>query len=363
MWKPIIVSLILCCAVACKDKGKDQPAAQPETTQEAKPEVKTEEQLAAEKAAEEKRARIEKNTKTRQADEEAAKKELERWTDELHAQAKALTEKKYRGAKQALQAIVASPHRTPGHAERDAHRHPVETLTFLGIQPGMTVVETGAGRGWYTEILAPLLARQGQLVVLSRDPEGPMDVGGTLYALRLQDFLAKSPELYGKVKKQIIDPPATLSMGEPGSADMVLAFREMHNWQRSGHIDAWLKATHEVLKPGGVFGVVQHRAKADANAEDSVDKGYLPEKWVIEKVEAAGFELADRSEINANPKDTKDYEEGVWTLPPALRLGDQDREKYQAIGESDRMTLKFVKVEAKADAKADNKSGGGAAGQ
>jgi predicted methyltransferase len=351
MMKLSIAAAILCCAFACKAKTETEPSPQPEVVQpEVKPE-KTPEQLAQEKEAEEKRERAEKNTKTRQEDEEAARKELERWTDELRAKAKALVEAKHRNTKAALKAILASPHRTPGHAERDAHRHPLETLTFLGIEPGMTVLEAGAGRGWYSEILAPLLAQKGQFIIVSRDPEGPIDVSGTLYALRVKDFLSKSPELFGKVKTVIVDPPAKVTLGEPGSADMVLAFREMHGWQGRGELEAWLKAIHEVLKPGGTFGVVQHRAKPEATLEELEGKGYLPEQWVIEQVEAAGFKLAAKSEINANPKDTKDYEDGVWTLPPALRLGDKDREKYQAIGESDRMTLKFVKVEAAPAAK------------
>jgi predicted methyltransferase len=349
MMKLSIASLILCFALACKGKAEPEPTPQPEVVQpEAKPE-KTEEELAQEKEAEEKRARTERNIKTRQADEEAAKKELERWTDELRAKTKALVEAKHRNTKAALQAILASPHRTPGHPERDAHRHPLETLTFLGIEPGMTVLEVGAGRGWYSEILAPFLAQKGQLVIVTRDPEGPMDVSGTIYGLRVKDMLSKSPELFGKTKTVFVAPPDELSLGEPGSADLVLAFREVHGWQGSGHLEAWLRAIHEVLKPGGTFGVVQHRAKPEATIDELSGKGYLPEQWVIEQVEAAGFKLAARSEVNANPRDTKDYEDGVWTLPPAYRKGDEDREKYQAIGESDRMTLKFVKVEQAAE--------------
>jgi predicted methyltransferase len=121
---------------------------------------------------------------------------------------------------------------------------------------------------------------------------------------------------------------------------------------QQGKMNEWLAEIQKALKPNGVLGIEQHRAKADANPEESAKKGYLPEKWVIEKVEAAGFKLAGKSEVNANAKDTKDYEGGVWNLPPSYRLGDKDREKYAAIGESDRMTLKFTKV-AKAAPKGD----------
>src|SRR5690606_9357069 len=191
------------------------------------------------------------------------------------------------------------------------------------------------------------------------DPDGPTDRMVTVYGKRLQLFLQKSPELYGNVQQVAIDPPDKLELGEPGSADMAVAIREMHGWQRRGHMDAYLAAIHAVLKDGGVFGVVQHRAKPDAGAEESAEKGYLPEQWLIDKVESAGFKLAEKSEVNANPKDTKDYEKGVWTLPPNFREGDVDREKYAAIGESDRMTLKFVKVARPAG----SAGGEGAAGE
>ncbi len=168
----------------------------------------------------------------------------------------------------------------------------------------------------------------------------------TVYGMRLGLFLAKSPELYGDVQVVAIDPPNRLDLGVEGTADAVLAIREMHNWYRSGAMDAYLAAVHTALKDGGVLGVVQHRAAAGSSPDDSAKSGYLPEAWLVETVEAAGFKLAGKSEINANPKDTKDYESGVWTLPPNYALGETDKDKYTAIGESDRMTLKFVKVPA-----------------
>jgi predicted methyltransferase len=165
----------------------------------------------------------------------------------------------------------------------------------------------------------------------------------TVYGSRQKAWLGKSDDLFGKVTPFQITEPEKLALGAPGSADLVLAIREMHNWQRRGQLEGYLGAIATVLAPGGTFGVVQHRAPADAKAEESAEKGYLPEAWVIAKVEAAGLKLAEKSEINANAKDTKDYEKGVWTLPPNFREGDTDKPKYEAIGESDRMTLRFTK--------------------
>jgi predicted methyltransferase len=226
---------------------------------------------------------------------------------------------------------------------RDAARHPVETLTFFGITPEMTVVEVGAGGGYYSELLAPLLANKGTYVVAGPDPKGPADKMSTVYGRRLDLMLAKSPELFGKAQRVVIAMPE-IKLGEDGKADVVIAMREMHNWQRRGEIDAYLKAIHAALKPGGTFGVEQHRANPGTKGEDTAESGYLAQAWVIEKVKSAGFELVEASEINANPKDTKDYPKGVWTLPPNFREGDKDKAKYEAIGESDRMTLRFKKV-------------------
>lgn len=271
-------------------------------------------------------------------------KETARWTVDLHKSAGALAQKKYANPKAALTAIVKSNHRVPGHSDRDQYRHPVETLTFFGIKQNMTVVEMGSGEGWYTELLGPFLEKSGHLVVVSPDPNGPADSGRTLYGKRVQATLAKAPEIFSKTTVAIVTPPDQLSLGADGSADMVIAAREMHNWHRRGMLAAYLKAMHDVLKTGGVLAVEQHRAKADANPDESAQKGYLPEEWLIAQAQAAGFKLAAKAEINANPKDTKDYEQGVWTLPPNYALGETDKDKYKAIGESDRMTLRFVKV-------------------
>lgn len=274
----------------------------------------------------------------------AAKAETEkaRWTPELEAKAVALRDKEWKDTKEALTAILASEHRTPKHAERDAARHPLETLTFFGVTPASTVVELGAGGGWYTELLAPLLGAKGKLIVAGADANGPMDKMSTAYGKSLDAFLAKS-KLFEKVTRVATKaPPFELAPG--GSVDAVIAIREMHNWQRRKELEGFLAAIHGALKDGGTFGLVAHRAKDGTKGEDTAESGYLAEAWVIEKVEAAGFKLAEKSEVNANPKDTKDYPKGVWTLPPNFAEKETDKAKYEAIGESDRMTLKFTKV-------------------
>lgn len=277
--------------------------------------------------------------------QEARAKEISaRWTPELRAQVKALVDTEYPSPEAALQAILASPHRAPGNAERDRYRHPLETLTFFGIRQDMQVFEYAQGGGWYTEILAPLLARKGTLWLTgydaaSTDPRQRFGVRST------ELFLGAPGNLYEQVKtvtqKDLDGPPV---LGEPDSLDMVLVIRMMHNVHRFGMWDSLMPAVHSALKPGGVLGVVQHRADAGADPDESAKQGYLPEAWLVERIEGYGFRLEASSEVNANPKDTKDYEKGVWTLPPTYELGEQDRARYEAIGESDRSTLKFVKV-------------------
>ena len=328
---------------ACKKAEDKKPTPEAPKTADATGADKEAADKAA-KEAEAKRLEAEKAAK-RLAEEEAEIAELKkRWTPELEKQAAALVAKTFPNTKAALTAIVASDHRVPANRPRDAHRHPVETLTFFGIDPKMTVIELGAGEGWYTEIIAPLLAREGKFVAVSFDPDGPADSMRTVYGKRLAMFLALSPATFGKVQAVAIDPPTKMDLGPPGSADLVLALREMHNWQRRDQVDAYLAAVHAVLKPGGSFGVEQHRAAAGSDVAKTAEKGYLPEEWVIQRVTAAGFELAEKSEINANPKDPKDHEKGVWMLPPNLRdVPEADKAKFAAIGESDRMTLRFVK--------------------
>jgi predicted methyltransferase len=286
---------------------------------------------------------LEKDRAKMKADQEAEKA---RWTPELKAEAKALTEKTFPTGKAAIQAAASSKTRKPANAERDKFRHPAETLDFFGLKPTMTVLDYGPGDGWYTELLAPALAKKGKYLGTNGDPNGPPTERSTYYAERFKGFLETSPELYGKVETVTIDGKAP-NVGHEGAVDMVIVMRGLHGMVNANKLDEWLATFHSSLKPNGILGIEEHRALPDANPQESAKKGYLPEKFVIEKIEAAGFKLAGKSEINANAKDTKDYADGVWTLPPSYRLGDKDHDKYAAIGESDRMTLKFVKVVAK----------------
>lgn len=249
------------------------------------------------------------------------------------------------GAAQAddgLKAAIASKDRTPANVTRDAARHPYETLTFFGIKPNMTVVELSPGGGWYTEILAPYLRDKGTLIAAGESPMSSNDYSKRS-AANLTKKLESNPAMFGKVQRGLFEPPREYKIAAPGSADMVVTFRNIHNWTGAGDdkVKEIFKNIHAVLKPGGVFGVVDHRAPASRPADPK--SGYLHEAAVIKMIEAAGFKLAAKSEINANPKDTADYNHGVWSLPPVLANKDVDREKYLAIGESDRMTLKFIK--------------------
>jgi predicted methyltransferase len=242
-----------------------------------------------------------------------------------------------------LQVAVASSDRPANEVARDKWRHPVETLEFFGLRDNMTVVELWPGGGWYTAILAPVLAEKGKLVVTNLDPNGPADDHSTQMAKQYAARLASKPNDFARVDVRVIHPPADVTLGPDGSADAVLTFRNVHNWVGDGIADKVFAAAFRVLKPGGVLGVEEHRAGADADPTKASDTGYVPEAFVIDLAQKAGFRLDGRSEINANPNDTKNWPKGVWTLPPVLRLGDQDRAKYEAIGESDRMTLRFRK--------------------
>jgi predicted methyltransferase len=239
-------------------------------------------------------------------------------------------------------AASIGPFRSPEHIARNAYRHPVETLAFFGLEDDMTVIEALPGELWYTEILAPVLRDNGKLIAASFDLSAPgiVDYQKNAHALLL-DRIAREPGVFGKVGIATLSPPDGIDLGPAGSADMVLTFRSTHGWINGGVADQIYKAFFDVLKPGGVLGIEQHRAGPKTNRE--AFSGYVPEETVIAIAEKAGFVLEARSEINANPKDSADHSAGVWTLPPSLRLGEQDREKYLAIGESDRMTLRFRK--------------------
>lgn len=243
--------------------------------------------------------------------------------------------------RQRLQAIVDGEHRSEADRARDVHRHPVETLLFFGLTPDATVIEITPGGGWYTDILAPFLHPNGNYIGAIWDDTLPNQP--EYYArlnARLAGKILDATDVYGQPALPSFDPAAP-AFGEPGTADVVLTFRNAHNWIGNGTADAYFSAFFDVLKPGGVLGVTDHRAKGDEPTDGK--SGYVTEQQIIDIATAAGFRLADRSEINANPNDTADHPRGVWTLPPSFALGDEDREKYAAIGESDRMTLKFVK--------------------
>jgi predicted methyltransferase len=214
------------------------------------------------------------------------------------------------------------------------------------VRPDMRVIEIWPSTGWYSEILAPYLRANGQYIAVVNNPEtATTDKNRDSWAeqnAKLRAKLAARLDAYGTPLFVEVDPKAPV-LGEPGSVDAVLTFRNVHNWVMAGTEGDMFEAFYEVLKPGGVLGVVDHRARANAPADEMKTSGYLPEEAVIAMAIRAGFRLEARSEINANPKDTADYPDGVWTLPPRLTLGDKDRDRYLAIGESDRMTLRFVK--------------------
>ena len=243
------------------------------------------------------------------------------------------------GTTAALAAAIAGPQRSEANKARDKYRHPLETLTFFGIKPTMTVVEISPGAGWYTEILAPFLKDHGKLYEA---------VGGGRGAKTFEDKLKADPAVYGQVIVTTLQPPAETEIAPAGTADMVLTFRNVHDWLPHGTADDYFKAFYKALKPGGILGVTDHRADPSQPQDPNAKNGYVRQDYMIRLAEQAGFKLVGSSEINANPKDLRDHP--VWYLPPTLRQGQTDRAKYLAIGESDRMTLKFTKAATQARA-------------
>lgn len=242
-----------------------------------------------------------------------------------------------------LDLAIAGNWRTPAFVARDAHRHPKQTLEFFGVRPDQTVIEITPGGGWYSEVLAPYLREDGRYIAAVWDdaiPGQPKYRYGLNKSLR--EKFAGNPAVYGTPDVRVFDPKAP-TFGPAASADTVLTFRNVHNWVGEGTADAYFKAFFDVLKPGGTLGVVDHRAKPGTAAEAMKTSGYLTEEVVIELAQKAGFVLDERSEVNANPRDTADHPKGVWTLPPSNQHDKADAAKYQAIGESDRMTLRFRK--------------------
>ena len=242
-----------------------------------------------------------------------------------------------------LKEVIADPDRPADQAERDQYRNPYETLTFFGIEPDMTVVELSPGGGWYTEILAPYLRDEGQLIAAHWNLEGEVPDFYVRIRGEYEERIADT-DRFGEIDLISFDPPEMSELGEPGTADMVLTFRNVHSWKRADTFRDVARAAHEVLKPGGVFGVVSHRLPEDLEQDPEVRSGYVHQSWVVGVLESEGFRLAEASEINANPDDTADHPNGVWNLPPSLRVEEgDDEDHYRAIGESDRFTLKFVK--------------------
>ena len=240
-----------------------------------------------------------------------------------------------------LDPILAGSWRSDKNKARDQYRHPKQTLEFFGVKPSDTLIEITPGGGWFAEILAPAMKGNGTYIAAVAKPKKPEGEAAQDQSA-LQKKFAADPTEYGEAKTIEFDSQAP-NFGPAGSADMVVTFRNVHNWVSAGTAPQMFKAFFDVLKPGGVLGVEDHRAADGADVEQTKEKGYLPTDYVIKLATDAGFKLKAKSEINANPKDTKDYEKGVWTLPPTFELGEKDHDKYAAIGESDRMTLKFVK--------------------
>jgi len=241
----------------------------------------------------------------------------------------------------ALTTILAGDQRSPENRARDGYRHPKETLLFFGIRPEMKVLEVWPEPGWYTEVIAPLLRAKGKYyaAVIAADPANKH------ITQRLDEYRAKlaaRPDLYDRVT--VVSFPADGGDAvPPGSVDMVVTFRNIHNWMARDVAPQAFATIYRALKPGGVLGVVEHRGNPAVAQDPKAKSGYVNEDYAIRLIEAQGFRLLAESQVNANPKDTKDYEQGVWTLPPTYRLGAKDHDKYAAIGESDRFTLQFMK--------------------
>lgn len=243
-----------------------------------------------------------------------------------------------------LEKIINGSHRSAENKHRDQYRHPLETLTFFDVKDTMTIVEIWPGEGWYTEILALYLREKGKLYAahVSTDKQSPYQKD------KLKKFLNKlkdKPKLYDKVTVTVLQPPEHIQIAPEGSADRILTFRNVHNWMKNDQAAAVFNAMYKALKPGGILGIVEHRASPIKPQDTKAASGYVKEDYVIGLARKAGFEFLAKSEINANPKDKKHYSEGVWTLPPSLKLKEKDKDKYLVIGESDRMTLKFLKPE------------------
>lgn len=250
-----------------------------------------------------------------------------------------------------LQSAISGSQRSAAHTQRDVYRHPLQTLEFFGLQPDMRVIEVMPGSGWYTEILAPFLRGHGQLIEASV----PRTSANPFYRRMAKQYrhkLAADPSVYGQIQLEPFAPPAYMALGAPNTADRVLTFRNLHDLifanvhgeATDAILQRFLRNAYEVLKPGGVLGIVAHRANPGMAAAKSYKLGRLPQAYVVNEARKAGFKLAASAEINANAKDTRTLP--VWYLPPTLKQGEKNRAKYKTVGEADNMTLKFVKPKA-----------------
>ena len=243
---------------------------------------------------------------------------------------------------QALNGVLAGNQRSAENRARDRYRHPRETLLFFGIRPETRVLEVWPEPGWYTEVIAPLVRARGKYYAAVIAP----DAASRNITARLASYrneLSSRPDLYDRVEV-VTFPTDGSDAVPPNSVDMVVTFRNIHDWMARGQAARAFATMYRALKPGGVLGVVEHRGIPGAPQDPQAKSGYVDEDYAVKLIEAQGFKLEATSQINANPRDSKDYEQGVWTLPPTFRLGDRDRDQYAAIGESDRFTLKFVKL-------------------
>ena len=239
---------------------------------------------------------------------------------------------------------IHNDYRTQEDINRDKFRHPSETLTFFGIKPSHTVVEIWPDSGWYTQILAPILKNQGQYIA-AQYPINSMSRYHTKAQAKFKNKYANKLRRYGNIIVTQFEPPRYVHLAPPKSADVVLTFRNLHNWMGINQQHNIFKAAFATLKPGGILGIVEHRAKKGISYSQMIKTGYVSEAYVKKLAMSAGFDFEASSEINSNKKDTKNYINGVWALPPTLANGNIDKERYLKIGESDRMTLKFVKPE------------------
>jgi predicted methyltransferase len=243
-------------------------------------------------------------------------------------------------ADDSIQQAVHAPGRTPANVARDSARHPAEELTFFGVTPASTVVEIWPGKGYWTEILAPLLHDNGTYYLALGSADGNKIEAAFA---KVPAILGANPAVYGKVHLTAFSTRHP-DLAPAGSADVVLTFRNLHNWMEAGDPDAQLAAINRALKPGGILGIEDHRANTRSPQDPKAENGYVRQDYAIALVEKAGFKFVGASEMDANPRDTADWPKGVWTLPPTLALGQVDRAKYEQIGEADNFVLKFAKV-------------------